>query len=253
MSTIVQVPDFSTVDPNTMQIPGLPVVIPGAPGVPAPQPSPEDCYIGLDGRPVCGTGRTTTPDQPVPTPMPSNRLPGWVVPATLAAGVVTLMWLMRRDDRRQTYAPNRRRRYRPNTTDKVRLVRVRLNRGGYDSRGRYFGVGAPLYRFETDDGEIHGYVRARDRQHARLEVLKRHPQARMRRNDGHGEAPNLDDDHERDQFMRDHAGSHSLRMQYARLKELATAERLGGNIEVASRLEHRADLIYKRLPRNQRW
>ena len=33
---------------------------------------------------------------------------------------------------------------------KVYLQRVRLNNGGYDSTGSYWGTGAPLYHFQAD-------------------------------------------------------------------------------------------------------
>jgi hypothetical protein len=34
---------------------------------------------------------------------------------------------------------------------KLSVERVRLDRGGYDSRGRYWGVGTPLYRVTSDE------------------------------------------------------------------------------------------------------
>lgn len=44
----------------------------------------------------------------------------------------------------------------------VALYRVRLDSGGYDSCGCYFGHGAPLYR--ADDAEGHStHIRAHDR------------------------------------------------------------------------------------------
>ena len=59
--------------------------------------------------------------------------------------------------------------------------RVRLDRQGYDSRGRYFGTGAPLYQvlIEHDDVEgrirppAHGYVRAHSSKEAKQEALAR--------------------------------------------------------------------------------
>lgn len=53
---------------------------------------------------------------------------------------------------------------------RVYLSRVRLDRQGYDSRGAYFGVGKPLYRYVDDSGQLHGYVRAYDREAAKAEV-----------------------------------------------------------------------------------
>lgn len=53
---------------------------------------------------------------------------------------------------------------------RVRTERVRLNRGGYDSRGRYWGIGAPLYRVYDDEGTIDTHVRAQDSAEARRKV-----------------------------------------------------------------------------------
>lgn len=38
--------------------------------------------------------------------------------------------------------------------------RIRIDRGGYDRSGRYWGTGAPLYRVSDADGELDVYVRA---------------------------------------------------------------------------------------------
>ena len=56
---------------------------------------------------------------------------------------------------------------------KVTLQRIRLNQGGYDRCGAYWGVGCPLYwasydiknptHWDTDDC----FFRARDREHAK--------------------------------------------------------------------------------------
>jgi hypothetical protein len=40
--------------------------------------------------------------------------------------------------------------------------RVRLNQGGYDSSGRYWGQGAPLYHVYDDQGLLDTHVRAPD-------------------------------------------------------------------------------------------
>jgi hypothetical protein len=44
----------------------------------------------------------------------------------------------------------------------VTLRKVRLNQGGYDSCGCYFGIGLPLYRAEDDQGHS-THIRAYDR------------------------------------------------------------------------------------------
>lgn len=57
---------------------------------------------------------------------------------------------------------------------KVYLQYVRLNNGGYDTDGRYFGttdaVGERLYR-HSPDGEIWHYFRAKDREDAKKQIL----------------------------------------------------------------------------------
>lgn len=72
---------------------------------------------------------------------------------------------------------------------KLDVERVRLDRGGYDRRGRYWGSGAPLYRVTSDEPlsdaqierlygtsayykprEIDEYVRASNAREAREKV-----------------------------------------------------------------------------------
>lgn len=62
----------------------------------------------------------------------------------------------------------------------VHLERLKLNRGGYTSAGRYFGVGAPLFEYANDDYSIHGHVRAKDRTAAKAEVLAKHPGVKVK-------------------------------------------------------------------------
>lgn len=62
----------------------------------------------------------------------------------------------------------------------IAVRRVKLNRGGYDSHGRYFGVGLPLWEYESDDGESTGHVRAAGKAAAKAEVRKKYPTARVR-------------------------------------------------------------------------
>jgi hypothetical protein len=47
----------------------------------------------------------------------------------------------------------------PDTSARFYLQRVHLDSGGYDSGGAYWGLGSPLYRFESADGEASGYFR----------------------------------------------------------------------------------------------
>jgi hypothetical protein len=62
---------------------------------------------------------------------------------------------------------------------KLNVVRVRLNSGGYNSSGRYFGVGAPLYNVNGHhDGEdVEFYIRAKDRNEAKQIVQAGYPLA----------------------------------------------------------------------------
>ncbi len=67
--------------------------------------------------------------------------------------------------------------YRP----KVTLQRVRLDSGGYDHCGAYWGVGQPLYWAATDDGQLDNTFRASDRDAAKAHVRQVIPGARFYR------------------------------------------------------------------------
>jgi hypothetical protein len=59
------------------------------------------------------------------------------------------------------------------------LVRVRLNNGGYDRRGQYYGVGRRVYLAQCDDvneGDAWEF-RADSREDAKAVVLRRYPAA----------------------------------------------------------------------------
>ena len=60
---------------------------------------------------------------------------------------------------------------------KFTLRRERLNSGGYNSFGSYFGTGAPLYWYYSDDAEHSGYLRASSREQAKEHVRQLHPNA----------------------------------------------------------------------------
>lgn len=64
---------------------------------------------------------------------------------------------------------------------KLVLRRVRIDSGGYDPNGTYFGIGRPIYWYANDEGTIDGTTRADDRAHARRIVLERYPNARFYR------------------------------------------------------------------------
>lgn len=63
---------------------------------------------------------------------------------------------------------------------RIYLRRVRLNSGGYDPNGTYFGAGEPLYWLSSDGGTIDRMLRAYSREHARTQVLALYPSAKVR-------------------------------------------------------------------------
>lgn len=121
---------------------------------------------------------------PVPAPVPAPTTPvapagvapstpwGWIVAGTAAA--LGLVWAFVPQTRPWKDNPAE-----PKPKFKVHLERVRLDRGGYEvsgyHRGRYWGVGAPLYRYSDDSGAIDGYVRAASRTEAKERVLYQSP------------------------------------------------------------------------------
>lgn len=66
----------------------------------------------------------------------------------------------------------------------VSVFRVRLDRGGYDDGGAYWGIGQPLFCAQCDEGGRQ-FVRAHSRFHALqllelpADTLKRQPRAEM--------------------------------------------------------------------------
>lgn len=64
-------------------------------------------------------------------------------------------------------------------TGRLYLRRVRLDSGGYDPNGTYFGTGAPLFWCASDCGEIDFVLRGASREVAKREVAKRYPSARF--------------------------------------------------------------------------
>ena len=66
-----------------------------------------------------------------------------------------------------------------NWDGKLFLRRVRLNSGGYDCNGTYFGLGDPLYWAADADGTVDFMTRATDREDAKTAVLQLLPNARF--------------------------------------------------------------------------
>jgi hypothetical protein len=73
----------------------------------------------------------------------------------------------------------------PNTRVRLHVARVRLDSGGYDSGGAYWGMGAPLYRVWSDDAvetptgpeSVDYFLRAWDREEAKEHARVKYPQA----------------------------------------------------------------------------
>jgi hypothetical protein len=63
---------------------------------------------------------------------------------------------------------------------KLYLRRVRLNGGGYDSSGAYWGLGAPLWRCYDDTGKS-SFLRANSREIAQETIREEYPDARFYR------------------------------------------------------------------------
>lgn len=59
------------------------------------------------------------------------------------------------------------------------LRRVRLDSGGYDPGGAYWGIDEPLYWFASEDGETEGYLRATSRESAKRQIRENYPDARF--------------------------------------------------------------------------
>ena len=68
----------------------------------------------------------------------------------------------------------------PEFADRIYLRRVRLDSGGYDKNGTYFGHDQPLYWAASEDGEIDFMLRASTREGARKQVLEKYSKAKVR-------------------------------------------------------------------------
>ena len=53
---------------------------------------------------------------------------------------------------------------------KVRLIRLNIDGGGYDDGGAYWGLGKPIFMAWTEDTEYEGYIRANSRKEAAAEL-----------------------------------------------------------------------------------
>ena len=64
---------------------------------------------------------------------------------------------------------------------KLSLREARINSGGYDCNGTYFGIGQPLYWCASEDGSVDFMMRASCRYNARVAVLCDYPNAKVRK------------------------------------------------------------------------
>lgn len=64
---------------------------------------------------------------------------------------------------------------------KLTLRHVRIDSGGYDRNGTYFGHGNPLYWYADESGGIDAVLRADDREHAKESIRELYPNARFYR------------------------------------------------------------------------
>lgn len=64
---------------------------------------------------------------------------------------------------------------------RLTLRRIRLDQGGYDPNGTYFGLGPPLYWYASDDGSIDDMLRAGTRESAKKQILAIYPNAKFYR------------------------------------------------------------------------
>lgn len=62
---------------------------------------------------------------------------------------------------------------------KLHLRRVRLDSGGYDPNGTYFGHGERLYWYASDCGSVDAMLRAPSREAAKARVRALYPKARF--------------------------------------------------------------------------
>jgi hypothetical protein len=69
-------------------------------------------------------------------------------------------------------APMGRRTYCDNQEAKCSLFKVRLDSGGYDGGGAYFGFGNPLYCCRDDNGQVQLFRRAINRKTVK-EIIKK--------------------------------------------------------------------------------
>lgn len=61
----------------------------------------------------------------------------------------------------------------------VYISRIKLDRQGYEKSGQYWGVGAPLFQYETSDYSVHGEMRASSLTELKQRLKKKYPQLKI--------------------------------------------------------------------------
>ena len=64
-------------------------------------------------------------------------------------------------------------------TGRLSLRRIRLNAGGYDANGTYFGTGTPLYWCANEEGTVDFMLRAPSRDAALYKIRESYPNATL--------------------------------------------------------------------------
>lgn len=150
-----------------------PITIPILPLPPAPSPTlPNSPFVPVAPQPVPTPTLPNvpfTPSAPVTPTTTTATTKSSALPIVLGgAALLGLGWLLLSGVMLQANPEAQ-------PTFHVYLERVPLNRGGYDRRGTYWGVGAPLYRYSDESGALDGYVRAHSREEAKEKVRYQSP------------------------------------------------------------------------------
>lgn len=62
---------------------------------------------------------------------------------------------------------------------RIYLRKIRIDSGGYDPNGTYFGFGNPLYWYADTDSNVDAVLRADSREGAKQQIRERYPRAQF--------------------------------------------------------------------------
>jgi hypothetical protein len=68
----------------------------------------------------------------------------------------------------------------PGYSGPIYIRKVAINRQGYDSQGRYWGTGKPLFEVSSEGEGPELHLRADSRDEVKREMKRRYPHARIR-------------------------------------------------------------------------